>query len=253
MDLHLQDKVALVTGGSRGLGRAIAVTLAAEGARVAINYRRERQLAEELARTLNSGEDGRAVALPGDVSCSQDVTELFNRTEAQLGPLDVLVNNAGIWPSAYVTDITEEQWDRTLAINLKGPFLTCREAVRRWLAQDRAGRIVNVSTPAAFRGATTGHAHYAASKAGLVNLTITLAREVASQGIHVNAIAPGMMRTDMAQDALKSREEDYLKRIPLGRIADPEEIADAVAFLASDRANYTTGATFDASGGMLMR
>ena len=253
MDLNLEDKAALVTGGSRGLGRAICLALAAEGARVAVNYRRDPQRAIEVADAIGASFGREALVVAGDVSSSADVMRMFDESEARLGPLDVLVNNAGVWPSAQVVDIAEEDWDRTLEINLKGPFLTCREAVRRWLAAGRGGRIVNISSPAAFLGATTGHAHYASAKAGLVSFTVSLAREVAPRGIHVNAVAPGMMRTDMAHDALEANEPQYLQRIPLGRIADPEEVADTVVFLASDRASYTTGATIDVSGGMLMR
>ena len=149
--------------------------------------------------------------------------------------------------------MTEEQWNTTQQVNLTGPFLTCREAVRRWLQAGRTGRIVNVASQAAFRGSTTGHADYAASKAGLVALTKSLAREVAPQGIHVNAVAPGMVRTDMARQALEENEQQYLDRIPLRRIADPADVADVIALLASDRASYMTGATVDVTGGMLMR
>ncbi len=149
--------------------------------------------------------------------------------------------------------MTEKAWDETFAVNLKGAFLTCREAVSRWMKVDRGGRIVNVSSSAAFIGSTTGHAHYAASKAGLVNFTVSLAREVARHGIYVNAVAPGMMRTDMAHDALEQNEAKYLERIPLGRIGDPAEVANLIVFLASDRTSYSTGATMDASGGLLMR
>jgi 3-oxoacyl-[acyl-carrier protein] reductase len=253
MDLNLNDKVALVTGGSRGLGRAICQGLAAEGARVAVLYRKDKEGADELASLLQTAHEVRAIALQGDVSQLPDVERTLDACESQLGPLDVLVNNAGVWPTAYVPDIDEDDWDRTLAVNLRGPFLTCREAVKRWLATGRAGRIVNISSPAAFRGSTTGHAHYAASKAGLVSFTISLAREVAAHGIFVNAVAPGMMRTEMARDALAANEQDYLNRIPLRRIAEPDEVARVVVFLASDQASYTTGATIDASGGMLMR
>ncbi|MBM4088591.1 MAG: 3-oxoacyl-ACP reductase FabG [Planctomycetes bacterium] len=253
MDLALQDKAALVTGGSRGLGRAVCLGLAREGAAVAINYRSGREQAEELVAEIRTAYGTPAVALQADVSHGADVVSLFEQAERRLGPLDVLVNNAGMWPTAYVKDITEEAWDRTMAVNLKGAFLTCREAVRRWLAGQRGGRIVNVSSSAAFIGSTTGHADYAASKAALVNFTVSLAREMASHGIFVNAVAPGMMATDMARDALETNLEHYLHRIPLGRIADPAEIADVVLFLASERASYTTGATFDASGGLLMR
>jgi 3-oxoacyl-[acyl-carrier protein] reductase len=253
MDLELRNKVALVTGGSRGLGRAVCLGLAAEGARVMVNFRRDEQLARTLAEELCALSGVPAVVVAGDVSLSADVTRMFDECEKQLGAIDILVNNAGIWPTALVKDLSEEAWDRTLAINLKGSFLTCREAVRRWLAAQRGGRIVNVVSPAAFVGSTTGHADYAASKAGLVNLTVSLAREVAAQGIFVNAVAPGMMYTEMAQEALQENEAHYMQRIPLRRIGDPQEIADTIVFLASARASYTTGATVDVSGGMLMR
>jgi 3-oxoacyl-[acyl-carrier protein] reductase len=178
---------------------------------------------------------------------------MFDQCRQELGPLDILINNAGVWPQAFVSDLAEEEWDRTLAVNLKGAFLTCREAVRRWRADGRRGRIVNVSSQAAFHGATTGHADYAASKAALVNFTVSLAREVAGLGIFVNAVAPGMMYTDMTEERLSTHEARYLARIPLGRIADAREIADVIVFLASDRASYMTGAVVNVSGGMLMR
>jgi 3-oxoacyl-[acyl-carrier protein] reductase len=253
MDLKLSDKVALVTGGSRGLGRAICLQLAREGARVAINYYRHQQAASELADLLRTTHSAPCLLVPGDVSQAGDVPRMFDQCEAELGPPDVLINNAGIWPTALVKDIEEADWDRSLEVNLKGAFLTCREAVRRWLALGRAGRIVNVSSAVAFLGSTTGHAHYAAAKAGLVSLTVSLAREVAPQGIAVNAVAPGMMQTDMAREALKRGQDHYLGRIPLRRIGDPAEVADVVVFLASERAGYMTGATVDVSGGMLMR
>ncbi|MFV1965518.1 MAG: SDR family NAD(P)-dependent oxidoreductase [Pirellulaceae bacterium] len=253
MDLNLKNKVALVTGGSRGLGRAICLGLAAEGAQVAINYRRDQQGAAELADAIRTTHPAEAFPLQGDVSKMKEVVRMFDECETQLGPIDVLVNNAGIWPTAYVHEMEEEDWDQTLAINLRGPFLMCREAVRRWMSTERGGRIVNISSPAAFLGSTTGHAHYAASKAGLVSFTVSLAREVAPHGIFANAVAPGMMRTDMARDALEKNEQHYIDRIPLRRIAEPAEVANMVVFLASDRASYTTGATVDVSGGMLMR
>lgn len=253
MELGLRGKVALVTGGSRGLGRAVCLTLAAEGTHVAVNYRSEAQQAAAVVSELENGSSVHGIALAGDVSSEEDVLRMFDACEAALGPLDILVNNAGVWPTSSVEEMTVSAWDRTLAVNLRGPFLTCREAVRRWRARQRGGRIVNVSSPAAFLGATTGHADYAASKAGLCNFTVSLAREVAPWGIYVNAVAPGMMDTDMVSDALATNEEAYLRRIPLRRVADPAEIAKTVVFLASPCASYTTGATVDVSGGMLMR
>ena len=169
------------------------------------------------------------------------------------GRVDILINNAGIWPTALVEEMTAEQWSKTIDVDLTGSFLTCREAVRHWRASGHKGRIVNVVSPAAFRGSTTGHADYAASKAGLVALTVSLAREMAPHGIHVNAVAPGMMETDMARHALDRGRQHYLNRIPLGRIADVAEVANVVTLLASDRASYVTGATVDVTGGMLMR
>ena len=253
MDLNLRDKAAIVTGGSRGLGRSICLGLAAEGANVAVNYRTSAKSADSVVREIEELGSARALAVAGDVSAEDDVARLFDRVEERFGRVDILVNNAGVWPTAYVRDMTADEWNSTAAVNLTGPFLTCREAVRRWIDAHQTGRIVNISSQAAFRGSTTGHAHYAASKAGLIALTVSLAREVAPHGIHVNAVAPGMMTTDMAQDALAQGQQKYIKRIPLGRIADPAEIANVAVFLASDRASYMTGATVDVSAGMLMR
>jgi len=260
MDLKLADKVALVTGGSRGLGRAICLGLAAEGARVAIHYYRDMSggadladEAAELVREIKSRHGLDAVGVPGDIGQAEDIPRMFELAERALGFPDLLVNNAGIWPTALVKDTTLEQWNATLAVNLTGTFLACRAAVRRWLEAGRPGRIVNITSQAAFHGATSGHAHYAASKAGMVAFSVSLAREVAPHGINVNCVAPGMMTTEMARDALDKDRDRYLQRIPLGRIADAAEVADAVVFLASARAGYITGATLDVTGGMLMR
>ena len=260
MDLRLKDRVAIVTGGSRGLGRAICLGLAAEGAHVAISYLSDPaagidlgEEAAELAEEIRTGHGVNSLAVGGDVAREADIARLFAAAERDLGPVDVLINNAGVWPTAWVRDMSEAEFTRVLQINLVGAFLTCREAVRRWLADKRPGRIVNITSQAAFHGATSGHAHYAASKAGLVSFSISLAREVAPHGVHVNLVAPGMMRTEMARDALVANEQRYLERIPLGRVADAAEVADVVVFLASDRAGYMTGATVDVTGGMLMR
>ncbi len=253
MDLGLAGKLALVTGGSRGLGKAICLAFAAEGAHVAVNYRAGEEQAAEVVESIARLHGTDAWAIQGDVASSADVASMFDLCERRRSVPDILVNNAGIWPTAYVHELTEENWDRTMAVNLKGPFLTCREAIRRWRGAERGGRVVNVSSQAAFIGSTTGHADYAASKAGLVNFTVSLAREVAPHGIYVNAVAPGMMYTEMVDGVLAANEQQYLKRIPLGRIGDPAEIAHMIVFLASDRASYTTGATIDLSGGMLMR
>ncbi len=177
MDLGLTGKVALVTGGSRGLGKAVCLALAGEGAHVAVNYRADQRRAAELVDLMTRTHGTEAWAIQGDVASGEDVATMFDQCEQRLSVPDILVNNAGIWPSAFVHELTEEGWDRTMAVNLKGPFLACREAVRRWRSAQRGGRVVNVSSSAAFIGSTTGHADYAASKAGLVNFTVSLARE----------------------------------------------------------------------------
>ena len=262
MNLSLTDKVALVTGGSHGLGKAICLGLAAEGAKVVVHYYRSADQGVDLAAEADAvaGEIRRrtgveTLTVPGDVAREADVLEMFRLAVERFAHLDILVNNAGIWPTNYVKDMPEAEWSRTLRVNLTGTFLTCREMVRHLLAAGRPGRIVNVSSQAAFHGSTSGHAHYDASKGGMITFTVSLAREVAPHGIAVNAVAPGMMYTEMTRDVLadEQRTQKYISRIPLRRIADPAEIADVVTLLASEKAGYMTGATVDVSGGMLMR
>lgn len=253
MDLHLRGKVALVTGGSTGLGRAICAAFAAEGANVAVHYFDQRAEALLLCDQLGESHGVRALPVYADITREDDCETAFSTVVAELGRVDILVNNAGLWPTAYVKDMSRAEWDRTLAVNLTGPFMLAQRMVRHLLETDRPGKIVNIVSQAAFQGASSGHAHYAAAKAGLVNLTVSLAREVARHRINVNAVAPGMMATPMSAQALREREPAYLERIPLGRIAQPAEVAPVVVFLASAQADYITGATVDASGGMLMR
>jgi 3-oxoacyl-[acyl-carrier protein] reductase len=225
--------------------------LAAEGAHVAVNFVHTQP--DSLVAEMGQRFGVEAIAAGGNIAHVDEVRAVFDQVERELGPLDILINNAGIWPTAFVKDMTNERWNSTLAINLTGPFLTCREAVQRWLLAGRKGRIVNITSQAAYQGSTTGHADYAAAKAGLANFTISLAREMAPHGILVNAVAPGFMQTDMAAEALKSNWDRYRQRIPLGRVADPAEVANAVVFLASDRASYMTGSTLHVNGGMEMR
>lgn len=253
MDLKLQGKVALVTGGAQGLGQAVCWKLAAEGASVAVNYRRQAEKAGAVAAEIRRTFGIEAMNVGGDVSREDDVREMFDRIEARLAPVEILVNNAAVCPTCPVKEMSLDQWSETIDVNLTGTFLTSRELVRRLLAAGRTGRIVNVSSQAAFRGSTTGHAPYDASKGGIVSFTVALARELAPHGIAVNAVAPGMMHTEMTAAALHANEAKYLARIPLNRIADTKEIADVIVFLASARASYMTGATVDVSGGMLMR
>ncbi len=253
MNLGLENKVALVTGGSQGLGRTVCRGLAAEGAAVAVNYHRHPAKAAAVVEEIRQSCGVEAMSVVGDVSRESDVLEMFRQVEQRFSLVDVLVNNAAVCPTRQVKDMAVEEWSETVAVNLTGTFLTSREMIRRLLATGRKGRIVNVSSQAAFRGSTTGHAPYDASKGGIVSFTVALAREVAAHGIAVNAIAPGMMLTEMTAAALKANEAKYLARIPLNRIAETKEIADVIVFLASERASYMTGATVDVSGGMLMR
>lgn len=253
MDLGLNGKVALVTGGSKGLGRTVCLRLAAEGAVVAVNYRRDAELADAVVTEIEQAHGARAMSVHGDVSKEDDVQEMFRRVEERFSRVEILVNNAAICPTCQVKEMSLKQWEETLAVNLTGTFLASREMVRRLLDAQQTGRIVNVSSQAAFRGSTTGHAPYDASKGGMVSFTVSLAREVAAKGIAVNAVAPGMMLTEMTAETLEANQAKYLARIPLGRIAKTEEIADVIVLLASERASYMTGATVDVSGGLLMR
>jgi 3-oxoacyl-[acyl-carrier protein] reductase len=252
MDLHLKDKVALVTGGSHGLGRSICLGLAAEGARVAVNYHRNPELADTLVDEIKKVHNVDAMAVLGSVGSGSEVLEMFNRTEKRFSQIDILVNNAAVCPASFVKDTTEEKWHSTIQVNLTGTFLTCREMVKRLLASGRTGRIVNISSTAAFSGSTSGRAHYDATKGGTISFTISLAREVAQYGITVNAVAPGLMMTKMTADRLKTKREHYISRIPVGRFGETSEIANVVVFLASDRASYMTGTTVNVSGGLLM-
>ncbi|MBM4457608.1 MAG: SDR family oxidoreductase [Chloroflexi bacterium] len=253
MDLGLKDRIALVTGAPCGLGRATCLALAAEGAHVAVHYFDKRDEAIALCGHLGERIGVQSAPIYADITQEADCAALFDAAVAEFGRVDILVNNAGLWPTAFVKEMSRREWDHTVAVNLTGPFMLSQRMVRHLLATERPGKIVNIVSQAAFQGATSGHAHYAAAKAGLVNLTVSLAREVARHGILVNAVAPGMMETPMSADALAARGEAYLERIPLGRIAQPEEVAAVVVFLASDKASYMTGATVDVSGGMLMR
>jgi len=251
MDLNLKDKVALVTGGSRGLGRAICKGLAAEGAKVVVNYRRTD--ASAVVREIKETYGTEVLAVRADVSKESEVVEMFRQLDERFGRIDILVNNAALCPTGWVREMSAQTWTDTINVNLNGAFFTSREMLKRLFASGRKGRIINIVSQAAFRGSTSGHAPYDASKGGLVSLTIALAREAAEQGTTVNAVAPGLVSTEMVAEAIEKNREKYLARVPLRRIAEPEEVANVVVFLASDKAAYMTGATVDVSGGMLMR
>lgn len=252
MDFGLSGKNVLVTGGTKGLGRAICEVLAKEGANPMI-VSRSKDDVSAYAAALRAQYGVDAMGIAADLSQRQEIDRVFDAVLALDGALDVLINNAGIWPQAYVVDMEDDDFSRTLEMNLVMPFILCKRFVQHLREQNKRGKIVNIVSQAAFHGSTTGHAHYAASKGGLVAFSISLAREVAPYGINVNSVAPGIMNTPMFQKVIEENGDYYKKRIPLGRIAEPEEVAYAVAFLSSDKADYLTGITLDATGGMLMR
>jgi 3-oxoacyl-[acyl-carrier protein] reductase len=237
----LTKRVALVTGASRGIGRAIALALAEAGAAVAVNYRTQRQAAEQIAGAIRS-RSGLAIALAADVSQSAAVEQLVERVRAELGEVDLLVNNAGVALTRGVEDLTEAVFDETLAVNLKSAFL-CTQAVLPAMRARKWGRIVNISSGAA-RGAGAIGIHYNASKAGMEGLTRGYAARLVKDGITVNAVAPSLIDTDM----MDSRREEFARQIPLGRLGRPEEVAQAVLMVIGNE--YMTGQTVHLNGGL---
>jgi len=253
MDLHLKDKVVLVSGGSRGIGKAICMAFAEEGAKVAVGYARNSDLADAVAADIKAKCGTDAIAVGGDFSKEDDVVAVFDNVESELGPMDVVVNNAAYCPTGTITSFTREEWDYTFAVNVTGVFVACREFVKRQLDRGDQGTIVNIGSQAAFQGSKSGHLPYDSSKGALSSFTIALARELAPKGINVNCVAPGMVLTEMVAEKWEAKKDEYLTRIPMQRIADPMEIARVTVFLASDAASYMTGTTVNVSGGMLMR
>lgn len=245
----LEGKIALVTGASRGIGREIALTLAGYGAAVVVNYNGSKERADEVVAAI-TGNGGRAVAVQANIASAQDIAKLFEEAVAAFGRIDILVNNAGITKDNLILKMSEEEFDAVLDTNLKGAFLCMKHAAKLMLKQ-RGGRIVNISSISGVIG-NAGQANYCAAKAGLIGLTKSLARELGSRGITVNAVAPGFIETDMTDRLSDQIKEGMLAQIPLKRAGSVKDIAEAVAFLASDRAAYITGQTLQVNGGMAM-
>ena len=244
---HLKDKVAVVTGASRGIGKAAALALASQGAKVVVNYARSSDAAEATVKEIIDA-GGEAIAQQADVSQAEQVDNLIKTTLDQFGRVDVLVNNAGITKDTLLLRMKPEQWQAVIDLNLTGVFL-CTKAVSKTMLKQRSGRIINIASVAGQMG-NPGQANYSAAKAGVIGFTKTVAKELANRGITVNAVAPGFIETDMTND-LKS--DDIIKFIPLGRYGKPEEVGGTIRFLASDpAAAYITGQVFNVDGGMVM-
>jgi 3-oxoacyl-[acyl-carrier protein] reductase len=243
----LTNKVAVVTGASRGIGKATALALATEGAKVAINYASSSTAAEELVKEITDA-GGEAIAIQGNVARLEDVENLFQQTIAKFDRLDILVNNAGITRDTLLLRMKDEDWQAVIDLNLTGVFF-CTRAASKIMLKQKSGRIINITSVAGQMG-NAGQANYSAAKAGVIGFTKTVAKELASRGITVNAVAPGFIETDMTS-GLKA--DPILQLIPLGRYGKPEEVAGTIRFLAADvAAAYITGQVFNVDGGMVM-
>ena len=245
----LDGKTALVTGASRGIGRAIALRLAAEGARVAINYAGNVKAAEEVKASVEAA-GGTAILCRADVADSAAVEAMVADVAKEFGAIDILVNNAGITRDTLLMRMKDEDFAKVLDTNLKGVFY-CTKAVSKLMMKKRAGRIVNMASVIGLVG-NAGQANYAAAKAGVIGFSKSVAKELASRGITVNVVAPGFIGTDMTADLPETVKEKALADIPLGKMGEPEDVANAVLFLASDQASYITGQVVNVDGGMVM-
>ncbi len=254
MDLNLQGKVAIVTGGSTGIGAGISEYLAYEKVHVAVNYIVNEVQAVEFTRRLSEEHGVSCIPVYGDVSKAEDNDALVAQVLKTFGKIDILVNNAGIWPTESMIDMPDKNWTRVIDINLNGAYLLSKRVVRSMIEQKTQGVIINMSSKSGFQCNTGGHGHYTTAKAGLNMMTRSLAREISSYGIRVVGIAPGMVRTPINEDKWNhdGLMDAYLERIPVGRFAEPIEIGYLAAFLASDKATNITGTTVDSTGGMLI-
>lgn len=245
----LAGKTAIITGASRGIGAEIARRFAADGAKVVVNYSGSQEKAEAVVAEIQAN-GGEAIAVKANVSDAESVKAMVDETMKAFGSVDILVNNAGITRDNLMMRMKDDEWDDVINTNLKGVFV-CTKAVTRQMMKQRAGRIINIASIVGVMG-NAGQANYVASKAGVIGLTKTTARELASRGITANAVAPGFITTDMTDQLTDEVQKAMLGQIPLGRFGAPEDVAKAALFLASDDASYMTGQTLHLDGGMVM-
>lgn len=247
--MHVEGKVALVTGASRGIGRAVAIALAQSGAAVVVNYSGSEAAAQETVDAVKAlGRE--AVKIKCNVADAEEVAAMVKEIQDTFGRIDILVNNAGITRDGLLMRMKDEDWDAVISINLKGTYLVTK-AVSRLMMKQRYGRIVNLSSVVGVMG-NAGQTNYSASKAGVIGFTKSCAKELASRGITVNAIAPGFINTDMTEVLPENVKTGMVAQIPLGRMAQPEEVAAVAVFLASDFAGYITGQVINVDGGLVM-
>lgn len=247
--MQLEGKTALITGASRGIGRAIAIALAKEGANIAVNYTSNENAAINVAKQIE--EIGKkALIIKADVSKQQEAENMVNQVLNTFGSIDILVNNAGITMDNLIVRMTEESFDRVIDINLKGAF-NCTKAVSKVMIKQKSGKIINISSVVGIIG-NVGQSNYAAAKAGLIGFTKSIAKELATRNICVNAIAPGYIETDMTLALSEKAKDDLLRNIPMKVLGKPENVADAVLFLVSNSSDYITGQVINVDGGMVM-
>lgn len=249
MENMLKDKVALVTGASRGIGKAIALSLASQGAKVAINYSSSDATALEVCETIRKN-GGTAEIFKAQVNVEEEVEAMFSSIEEKLGSVDILVNNAGITKDNLLMRMKTQEWDSVIDVNLKGAFLCTRRALKGMM-KARYGKIINISSVVGFSG-NAGQFNYSATKAGIVGMTKSAALELASRGIRVNAVAPGFIETDMTASLTDDVKAAYMEKIPLKSLGKAEDIAQAVIYLASPMSDYMTGQTLHLNGGLYM-
>ena len=247
--MHLTGKTAIVTGGSRGIGRAIALRLAEEGANVAVIYAGNTAAAEETQKAI-AAQGGQSIAIQCDVANEEAVTAMVKQVKEQFGSVDILVNNAGITRDGLLMRMKTADWQAVLDTNLTGTFF-CTKAVTKLMMKQRSGAIVNLTAVVGLTG-NAGQANYAAAKSGIIGFTKSVAKELASRGIRANAVAPGYIDTDMTAVLSDTVKEEMIKAIPMGRIAQPQEVANAVLFLVSDCSSYITGQVLNVDGGVVM-